>query len=262
MCFIEHSSAIFWIYSMYVYKFHYFYRLFYISYSIHNYSTLPISIHYLAPPIDLLSPPVLSPVPPVSLVHAAILINHASKSIFFISLVRPLIAFASWPNELSFSVHLVIQPSTLVLSSIIILHRSFPIFSIVFEISHILIPVGPSKLPFPIFFIISILTFKNCSVRPRFFTVAVSLVVFPFPFKNCFSSWNIFSKPMSLVVFPISYIDVSVRMKQSSFSLSSTEIKLTWISTFIREIKFPISMLLPLAPLSEIKAIFVKLKGR
>lgn len=162
----------------------------------------------------------LFPAFPVSLVVRTIFPFHLAETVLFIFTVGSLVDIPLRPDKLTLSVHLVIVPSTSILTIVCIFHPPLSLFKVVFVLSYVFVSIGPLEFTLPILFISGELAIKSRTIRPPLLTLPLTLVIFPMAFVRGTIRGCVFSISMSFIIFPFSHINVAVIVEQATLPLS------------------------------------------
>lgn len=173
---------------------------------------------------------------PLSIFLNSISISHFAESMFLIFIIIPLIFLSSGPFKLSSALHLIINPISIVNSTIFIFHNPLTFSFALFKFSWIWISIRIAKFSITAFFIKLIISRKCCSIKPYLFPCPMPLITFPLSFVSTPTYRNILSIPVCFILFPLSIIWISIGMNQSSLAICYIIFKLSRIIAFIWEI--------------------------
>ena len=90
-----------------------------------------------------------------------------------------LVLLAVWPNQVTVSVHLIVEPLTLILFLVAPNVGALALDLVHLELTIVDRAIGKGQLPLPILLALIVLALVHCTVWPRFQAEAVLLVVAP-----------------------------------------------------------------------------------
>jgi hypothetical protein len=198
---------------------------------------------------------------PSSLIIGPIGVYQFSSAVLLVFKVLSLISFASRPAKQAVSMHLVLEPLTLILSTVLELHDSLPFSFATLHHPRIGISIVVKKFARSRLLVELIVAFKDGTIRPGLLTFSVALVFLPAALILAASDGDVDAITVSLIVLPLTFIVIAVGMMQSSLPLSLIVPELSRIVAFIGEEELPIAIFLAMEPLSIVVAIFIDLDG-
>jgi len=104
------------------------------------------------------------------------------------------------------AIHLIIDPGSFILPSIIPFIDSIATDNIIIKISYELWTITPTKLSLPFFFTIYILTNILWTIWPTFLTMTRLFIFLPFSIIYCSICVHISSVSMRLIIQPLPYL--------------------------------------------------------
>ena len=198
---------------------------------------------------------------PVPKMPRPITINHFTKSMLQIILIVSFIGFAFWPDELPLPMHLIIQPTTFILTIITVSHDTLSTLTIIPELSHVARPIRADELPFTVLFVVMEPTLKPCTIRPSFLPSPISHIILPLTLIHNSTTGCILPITMSFIISPLTKVDVPIGVIQSSGTFSLAVVEFPTIGTGIREVQLTVAMFLPIVPLSKVVTILIHFNG-
>jgi len=151
------------------------------------------------------------------------------------------------------AMHHIIFPLTLITFVLLfpnILTLTF--YSILYELTNIIVSIAECQLTLPLFKSILILTFIFRPINVIFITITFLLIIFPTTFINPAHFVSKHSKTTSHILDPHTFIYISIKMSQFAISLCIIIIPLPTIQTSIAPNHQPISYSFPPHHLSNI----------
>ena len=163
-----------------------------------------------------------------------------------------LVLFAVRPDQVTISVHLIVQPLTLILLLVAPNVGSLPLDLVHLELSIVDRAVSESQLPLPILLALVVLSLVHRTVRPRLQAEPMLLVVSPRAHILGSVRVRIGTVTIGLVVNPVALVNISVRMVQLTSSICLSVAPLALVATPIEPLLLALAVADPIEPLALI----------
>ena len=170
-----------------------------------------------------------------------------------------LVLFAVRPDQVTISVHLIVQPLTLILLLVAPNVGSLPLDLVHLELSIVDRAVSESQLPLPILLALVVLSLVHCTVRPRLQAEPMLLVVSPRAHILGSVRVRVGTVTIGFVVNPVALVNIAVRVVQLTSSICLSVAPLALVATPIEPLLLALTVADPIEPLALIDGSTVQI---